>query len=453
MSNLPRCAILVLTLGVAAPAWATTGDSLGFSPSDMALAGAVSARNSGVVATYYNPAALSADGVATFLDEDGPGAEADPSQLLLGFMYARPSLYAQRLAGGATVPLAAEASDTHGLTVGTRFDIGAMFGQPGINLGALIYLPTRDIFRWSIHADDKVQWLFLTDRTQHIGIHFGLGWRILPWLSVGAGLRVLFDTETLTSGRVTQVESVVDPDTGQSGFDVRTQLGEDVAVYGSVAPNVGLLVTPLEDRLRIGLTYRGKLFVDDWGWTRIQGVPAAGDLGYVHRFAHYFEPHTVVASVAARPIEPLWLSVDVSYARWSDGLTTNHDTLGSGRFGDTFTPALGASLALRDEVQLRAGYRYQPSPFDNFGGPTNLLDADRHVASLGAGVDLGTAEDAEVSFTLDWALRAAFLIEREEHKDPRRFDTDLNYLRNPGRAPYRFGGVVPGASVSVQASW
>jgi hypothetical protein len=110
-------------------------------------------------------------------------------------------------------------------------------------------------------------------------------------------------------------------------------------------------------------------------------------------------------------------------------------------------------LRVASRLELLGGYRYAPSPFDNLGGPTNLLDNDQHVGSLGGALELGTVDPEGVTFTLAWAGRVAFLIEREEHKDPRRFASDRQLLENEGLEPYCYGGMVPGASLSLEAAW
>ncbi len=144
-------------------------------------------------------------------------------------------------------------------------------------MGLSVYAP-KSLFRWTIRPDDDVQWALLTDRTQVISIHTGLAYRITPWLSLGAGLRVLFDVQTLTRGQVTTVESDTDPVTGKQVIRTHTRLGTDAEVFGRVSPLFGALITPLEG-LRIGLVYRHESFVDDWGNTRITGVPGSGKPG------------------------------------------------------------------------------------------------------------------------------------------------------------------------------
>lgn len=430
----------------ATQAHAGASDTVGLGPREMAIGNSSTAQPSNHAA-YYNPATIP-------FDAEGP-AEGTEDGIEIAFVYAHPMMYARRRSDGVSLPLADDPHDTVGVSVGSRLDLGSVVGVEGLGLALSVYVPGDDIFRWSIHPDESVQWLFLTDRTDHLGIHLGLAYRPMPWarwLSMGVGLRVLFDAETLTTGRVEKVTSTKDPDTGETKLDVTTQLGEEVRVVTRVAPVAGVMLQPMEE-LSIGLVYRGKISVDDWGWTRVQGVPGSGDLGYVHRFNHYFSPHTLELGVSARIHPELILHGSLAYGRWRDALTTNAAELGPGRFGDTFTPSLGVSWRPVDPLELRAGYRYVRSPFDNLGGPTNLLDNDQHVVSGGAALALGEVPDSNVTITLAWGLRAALHVERIEDKDPRRFTSDRQFVRNPGRESYRYGGAVPGGSASLEASW
>ncbi|MBI4699688.1 MAG: outer membrane protein transport protein [Deltaproteobacteria bacterium] len=440
-SALLACSLAWLWPG---PARAGVADAIGLGPQDVAQGGAFAAQPGSFAAVYYNPAALAPGGKRA---EDRPGF----GELTLGLVYAHPVLHVTA-PDGTSVPLAAPTPDTAGLLVGARADLGRPFGLRGLDLGLAFYFPDA-FFRWSIHPDERAQWLFLTDRTQVLGIDLGLGYRAASWLSLGLGLGVLFDVETFTTGQVQSVASTTDPETGKKAFAVTTRLGEEVTVYGRAAPSVGLLLTPAE-RLRLGLVYRAKTLVDDWGNTRIRDVPAVGELGSAHRFAHYFRPHEVVFAVSAALRERLWLSADLTYGRWSEALTTYHQALGPGRFGDTWKPALGLLWRARPGLELRGGYRFVRSPFDNFGGPTNLLDCDEHVLSTGASVRLGTLDAGEtMQLWAHFAARAALLGEREERKDPRRFVSDTQFLLNPGREGYRYGGAVPGAVLALEARW
>jgi long-chain fatty acid transport protein len=432
--------VLALALLLTTPAYAGIEDTFGLGPRPMALAGSYTARPGDFSAVYYNPAGLS------------PRSEADRTggffDLSLAAVYGRPTLYVTREDGSEIVT--PEPADTSGGLLGARFSVGQPFGLEGLNMGISAYVP-KHLFQWAIRPDDDVQWALLTDRTQVISSHFALAYRIAPWLSLGAGLRFLFDVQTLTRGQVTDVYLETDPETNRSVVKTSTRLGTNAQVFGRVSPIFGVLVTPLEE-LRIGLSYRHKSYVDDWGDTRLSGIPDLGNLGYTHRFAHYFEPTQVTLGVSADVSREVDVSFDLTYSRWSEALTTNHnffyrDDENGGIWGDTWMPAAGVRWKLDDAISLSLGYRFQKSPIDNFGGPTNLLDNDRHV--IGTGVELALGENAAVTF----ALNHVILAERSEHKDFRRFTSDAAWQKNPGYPGYSHGGHVTAGSIGVESRW
>jgi hypothetical protein len=432
---------LALAIALASPrAAAGVADTVGLDPRETALAGSTVARPGGFYALWSNPAGLARTGA----ELDRPGF----AELSVGAVSARPRLSIEAADGRRLEPDAA-VGDVFALILGSRFDLGRLLHLPGLTAGFALSMPTR-VFRWAIRPDDRFAWHSWSDRTEQIGIRGGLAYRATPWLSLGAGLRVLFDTETNTTGRVTRVERTVNPETGESGFDVGTQLGGEVTVYGRAAPAFGAQITPTS-AVTIGIVYRHRIFVDDWGWTRIQGAPGTGDLGYVHRFAHFYHPTQLALAASTRLGAGLEASFDLTYSRWSDALTKNHQALGPGRFGDTLTPAIGISLRAHERLVVMGGYRFAPTPFDNLGGPTNLLENDRHVTSTGVDLALGAIDG--VDLRLRASAQVTWLVTREETKDPRRFPDGRAVLTNPGYPGYRYGGRVPAASLALEAGW
>jgi len=419
-------------------------DTVGLGPRATALGGSYAARPGDWAAAWYNPAGLSPrPGVAA----DAPGF----LQVAFGLAYAHPVVSVSGL-GGEEVPLAAPTPDTAGLMVGTRFDLGQPFGVEGLGVGVALYLPT-DLFDWQIRPDDDVQWAFLTDRTQHVGVHAGAAFRPWPWLAVGVGVDVLFDVATVSRAQVVGFSQETDEETGELLLEVDTQLGEDVTMYARVAPTAGLLLVPA-GWLRLALAYRGENMVEDWGHTRIVGAPGMGDLGYTHLFAHYYRPHELTLAGAVRAGGSLWLSADLTWGQWSEGLTTYHSALGPGRFGDTLTTAVGLEWTVAVGLRVLCGYRHVPRPFDNLGGPDNLLANDQHVGSAGMDVLLDELLGrADLPLTLSWAVQVPWLVEREERKDFRRFASDARLEANPGAAGYRYGGLVPAVSVALEMRW
>ncbi len=433
------CAVVTLA---ALPARAGVEDTLALGPGAMALAGSCAARPGTYASTYYNPAGLAPGGGVV---EKGGFFEGAAS-----LVYAHPTLHVSG-PGGREIATP-ETPDTAGVVVGTRFSVGQPFHLDGLDMGLAVYVPSH-LFQWSIRPDDDVQWTLLTDRTQVLSAHAGIAYRLTRWLSLGVGLRVLFDVQTLTRGVVTSVALEPDPQTGKDVVRTHTQLGTDAQVFGRVEPLFGATITPV-DRLRIGLVYRQASHVDDWGNTRISGVPDLGVMGYSHHFSHYFEPSEMTLAVGVDAGAGVDLSADLTYGLWSEALSTNRNFFGEGNWGNTLTPAFGARWRATPAFALMAGYRFQRSPVDNFGGPSNLLDADRHVGSLGFQLDLGKAFHwPSIDARVTAALMDIVLVEQSETKDFRRFPSDTALMKNPGYPSYVYGGHVLATSLGVEARW
>jgi hypothetical protein len=289
------------------------------------------------------------------------------------------------------------------------------------------------------------------DRTQHVAVWAGLGWRVTDWLSIGLSARVDYDIELFTTGRVRSITERVDPETGETVVAADTELGEELTVIGHASPIAGVVVTPVPG-VRAGLVWRGKLRLDDWGWARVGGETGGlGALGYVYRFSHYYRPHEIALSAAWDVSNELSLSAELTWQLWSRAVSGELERL-PGRFGDTLVPAVSGRLTVERGVDLMAGYRYVRSPFDNFGGPTNLLDNDRHEPSIGMALAPYVGNE-QLPFVVTWAVRLAVLPTREERKDWQRFASDDDLMRNPGNPGYRHGGVVPSAELGVEARW
>ncbi len=438
----PRLTAMAVVAGVvwtAHPeAIAGVADTLGVGPAAMGRAGALAAAPGSYECVFDNPAGLTFDWSAQ------PGGY----DVALGFVYAHPAVRVEAL--GAREPDVAPASDAAQLLVGARFDLERMAGIPGLALGVAFLVP-RSLFRWHIRPDDELQWLWWTDRLDRLGVHLAAAWRPLRWLSVGAGIEALVDAETLTEGFVDspprRARRAGEP------IVVSARLGERVAIYGKLAPVVGVVVEPVAG-FRLAAVWRAALYVDDWGWTRIDRAPVLGSVGYVHRFAHYYRPQSVSLGASVQPWRSLRLVAGVAWQQWSRLLTSNHQTLGAGRAGDVLVPGAAAEWTARRGVTVRAGYRYRPAPVDNAGGPTNLLASSHHV--FGAGARLGlralgwkTHPDLAVGIS----VQLVRMVPRTERKDGRRFASDEALWTNPGYPGYRFWGWVVATSFDLEARW
>jgi long-subunit fatty acid transport protein len=433
---------LALALSLPSVAHADLEDELGVGPEVAALGNAVTAVPVGFASVHYNPALLAPRGMR-------PGL----SELTIGYVYGQPLVHVTPLGMGTlTMPRVAETSS---IVIGGRFDLGHALGLEGLVGGVSITTPVTSLFSYSVRPDDDLQWLTLTDGSQHLSLEVGLAYRPVDWLSIGVSARLGLAVSLYTTAAETSIANVTDPMTGASEIDVGTRIGAQGQVSARISPIASIAIMPF-DELRFGLTYRAASYIDDWGWSRVQGVPGFADIGYVHRFAHWVRPHEVALGGAVRPASWLELSADVTWQHWSEAMTGTHDAA-TGRFGDIFVPAASARLTLTHGFDLMLGWSYVQAPFRNFGGPSNILASDTTNVSIGTAARLDEiTNDPTLTFTLRASFRLAILADSTEVKDFRRFPDDDAWMRNPGYFDgmgYGYGGFVPSLQVSAEARW
>jgi long-subunit fatty acid transport protein len=429
-----RTLVLLALIALPSVAHADLEDELGVGPEVAALGNAVTAVPVGFASVHYNPALLAPRGMR-------PGL----SELTIGYVYGQPLVHVTS-EGGMSL-MTPRTAETGAIVIGGRFDLGHALGLEGLVAGLSITTPVTSLLSYTVRPDDDIQWMTLTDGSQHLSLEAGLAYRPVDWLSIGVTARLGLGVSLYTTAATTSI------DTSMPGtILVHTDIGAVGQVSARVSPIASIAIMPTGE-LRIGLTYRAANYIDDWGWSRVQGVPGFADIGYQHRFAHWVRPHEVALGVSGRPVPWLELSADLTWQHWSEALTANHDP-GEGRFGDTFVPAGSARITASPGLDLMFGYSYVRAPFQNFGGPSNLLINDTHHASLGAAARLDELTgDRSLTFTLRASFRLSILDEAREEKDFRRFTDDAAWMRNPGFAGYTYGGFVPSVQVSAEARW
>lgn len=422
-------------------------DEMGVGPEVAALGNAVTAVPVGFASVHYAPALLAPRGMR-------PGL----AELTIGYVYGQPLVHVTSGGmtlgicpsgmGGACTPALAETSS---VVIGGRFDLGHSLGVEGLVAGLSISTPVTSLFAYTVRPDDDIQWMTLTDGSRHLSLEAGIAYRPVDWLSLGLSARLGLAVSLYTTAAETNVDSTTTPGV----IDVGTRIGAQGQVSARVSPIASVAIMPI-DELRFGVTYRAASYIDDWGWSRIQGVPGFADIGYVHRFAHWVRPHELAFGVSGRPVSWLELSADLTWQHWSEAMTGYHDPA-PGRFGDTLVPAGGVRITATPGLDLMLGYTYVRAPFQNFGGPSNILINDTHHASLGAAARLDELTgDRSLTFTLRASFRLSILEEAHEEKDFRRFRDDATWMRNAGYlggAGYSYGGFVPSVQISAEARW
>jgi len=406
-------------------------DRLGMGSRATALGGAFSAIADDFSAAYYNPAGAS-------LRLDTQSARGSFMHFGMVWSNAKLSIKKGRISGnrlefdtamGApTGALDHSVEPVMGFTLGMGFDLERLLKIPRLHVGLALFLPARRFFRWDVQGGQAIQWPMYTDRNQNLSA--------LPWLSVklhnrvsiGVGARIGVSIKTNT-------EAVIVP-TAEPTDTPETDIGNDVRIAGRISPTVGLLIQACR-QLRIGLTWRGEIYTNDFGYTDVDASnlsgASLGTFGYTHHLAHYFSPMDLTLGIAYTPLTTLTVSADLSWNRWSAYLDGNHDNYNGEITEDTFTPRVGVQWRFHESTQLLGGYFYEFSPFDNQGGWTNFVDPDRHVASLGTQTNLGALlGDKKRSINLSWHLQFQWLRAQREIKDWQRFTSESEALANPG---------------------
>ncbi len=104
-----------------------------------------------------------------------------------------------------------------------------------------------------------------------------------------------------------------------------------------------------------------------------------------------------------------------------------------------FLPMRGASWTGQLDLKIRAGYAYEPSPFETSRGFVNLVDPDRHTASFGLGASFNER------FHLDTFFQYRYLEPVRWSKDF--VDPDMPFER------VRAAGYVMASGLQAGVSW
>jgi long-subunit fatty acid transport protein len=186
----------------------------------------------------------------------------------------------------------------------------------------------------------------------------------------------------------------------------------------------GILFKPAR-WLSLAYTYRAEMAQDDP--TLMKATIDLGRLAIPVQltlpFRDYFLPWNMTGGLAIRPIEPLVVSVDVTFYHWSDF----NLPMWKGRYNewdDTIVPRLGIECMVWKDLFLRTGYYYEESPVPDQGDiRSNYLDLNKHVLSAGIGysftrLPLVGALPFRYPVCVDGFFQYQFMEDRTQRKDP-----------------------------------
>lgn len=227
-----------------------------------------------------------------------------------------------------------------------------------------------------------------------------LAWKVNDKISFGAGAQLVYSSVELK-----QYKEQWDIITGSGFFNVAdVELdGNNTIDFGF---NAGILIQPNED-VSLGISYRSNVKVDyegDAGFTQVStgnavldsavaaGLPAGQAVNTKIEF-----PPLVSVGLAYKGIADWVFEIDLNWVGWStfDALPFDFqtdDALDISRpqnYEDKFSLRTGAEYRARENLALRYGYYYDPSPQPASSVSPLLPDSDRHGITLGLGYSTG----------------------------------------------------------------
>jgi len=402
---------LAVVLAIPALAHATPPDIYGFGARSTSLGGAVSADVRDTSANYHNPAGL---------------ARAEGVRLSVGYLSLSPDL---RINGRRS-----EVERFGALTVGMIAPLSIDDVTLAFGLG--LVLPDQRLARTRSVVVDRPRWELYDTRSGRIYLAAHLAVKFAEWISVAGGITFQAPSE-LTMDLTGDLDIAMPEERSR----LRHQFEGDLTSIRY--PQAGLQIIPHE-RFAIGVTYRGsytlRSTINALADVRVARL---ADLTFALRSdsVNLFGPPQVSVSTAFYPIvDRLRIGLEVTWYGWRKhpSLISENDIVLA------LEPALVAipeeiiaippmDLGLHDvyvprasvewtavatpavELDLRAGYAFENSPFPEQTGIQNFVDGDKHFLSGGLGLRL---TDLEPTIAGHLAFDAYFLyihVAEREH--------------------------------------
>jgi long-chain fatty acid transport protein len=226
-----------------------------------------------------------------------------------------------------------------------------------------------------------------------------LAWKVNDKISFGAGLQLAYSSVLLK-------QYILQWDPNGSGYLNVGRLELDGNNTLDAGYNVGILIKPNDD-FSIGVSYRSSVKVDydgDADFTQIStgnssldsvvATQLPQDQGVKTKIEF---PPLLSVGVAFKGIEKWTFEVDLNWVGWStfDALPFDFqkddvlDTSRPQKYEDKFSVRSGAQYSASENLSLRAGYYFDPSPQPALSVSPLLPDSDRHGITFGLGYTSG----------------------------------------------------------------
>ncbi|RMG36737.1 MAG: aromatic hydrocarbon degradation protein [Gammaproteobacteria bacterium] len=149
----------------------------------------------------------------------------------------------------------------------------------------------------------------------------------------------------------------------------------------------------------VGASYRSRAVVD------IQGTTVFGLLGATPAKAKLVVPWRAQIGIRYKASPALAIEADVSRTGWNsfDTLTISNaisPVVSTNQWDDSNAYRLSATYQLNNAAELRFGYTFDEKASGDAHFSARTADSDRHLFSLGFGLDLGNGLEVEGSYML-----------------------------------------------------
>ena len=331
--------------------------------------------------------------IATISLNPGGLATLDHNALLLGVNATFISTFYRAPAPSSY--LAKTNSDTR-----TPFSLYASYDTPIENLraGLGIYTPYGNALRW----EDGWKYRFLLREISLTAIFIQptLSYRIGDRIGVGAGLIIAYGAVNL------QRDIPVDAQDGETPMveldGSTTAIGFNAGVHGKI-----------NDRISLGVAYRSQVDMEVSGGDADFRVPMSlsGNFPEGNRFdASLPLPAVLSIGLGLKPSDQLRVNLDANLTFWSayeslvfefeQNTATVQDLNEPRNFNDRWIFRIGGEYDAMDQLQLRLGGYFDPSPVDEGYITPETPDLDRYGISAGFGFDFTPQTSVHASVLL-----------------------------------------------------
>ena len=282
-----------------------------------------------------------------------------------------------------------------GITAGSYFGLGVDYGE---NWSGRYYTTEAELLTF--------------------GVNPSAGYRVNNWLSLGAGINILY----ATLDQKAAINNSAVP--GQAGSpDGSVELDDDDVAYGY---NFGLLLTPREDT-RIGLNYRSEIDLEFKDAAKLKDIgPVLEGLLNLSGLADskldidMTMPQVVLLSAYHQLTDRWAVMSNIGWQDWSEfgkqELTlrsTNSTSFTKDLdYDDTWHFALGAQYRFTEGWLWSVGAAYDTSPVDDADQNSPDLPLDRQIR-IGTGIQYDWNEDVTLGVAYEYTDLGEAEIDQE----------------------------------------